>query len=742
MGWFDDEEIFHAAISTSQLFDKEVNPILNAVAAAIFTDGDQHNYVMAAHYNSLTLLLNRYLHYAKDPSKFPPGLPTSKVSALAIADDTVLPILEGIVGEPIVIIFARAGAKKADITVYIHMQDNYNWNEFDNIATIGGTDYEYIDFEWETYVYIYWDENGLPIIETRNTGYLLINFTAIVGGAPRQEKMYFGLFHEDLWLHVQYTIISEDIAEEFRPYYWMYNSSQDTTYPELSEEALTAVIEIPSEYYPIITLMREGDFIPDVIEDPNDPLLEVPNPEFEAADGLLHKIHFGMQDFIDALTGEDLPEDEEKPDLDKVDDISFLFAIDVYTEVEASIEYLYYLFEDLSINSTVGYTEYEDSLIYLDTGALPSVNYFEISEGDFNITLQYNYMTINKDVVNEGDPLVDKYTKTIVVRPRHTYSFDNDGFVTITVVADSSTVSIKKRTSSTTYDEYIIHGPIVRTKIRALDESKWVYRHLVTEDAESGETGDPRQGFFFPVSFTIADNLNIIHNDTMIYDSMMLVIYAADIEVIKWYEKGIFKILLQIIIVVAMVVLTLAFGPGALTFMNVVTNSLIALVTSFVVSIALDLLVELVGGKLAVLIAVVAVLVKAYLGNWAGFADLPFAEQLLQATQLITKVVNTYTSVSGSVLEQEVEDFLKDAKERQEEIDEKNEWLEGDSSIDPLYIQREVAIQDPYEDPSDFYERTIHIGNPGVLSLDAIQGYVDSKLLLPDFDPKHQFASV
>lgn len=734
MGWFDDEEIFHAEVITAKLFEEEVDPIKNAVATAIFTGGDQHNFIMAAHYNSLTLLLNRYLAYARDLEKYPPGLPTSKVLALAIADELIQPIIEAEVGEPVVIVSARAGNRQLLYSIYVYLQDNYNWNFYDNVATITGTDYNYIDYEIEKYIHTIITNDG-PIYEVRETGYVFLNFKATAGNTTYQEKWYFGLYHEDLWLHVEYTIVSEDQGNQFRPHYWMYNSSTDTTYPELNEEELTQIIEIPSEYYPIITLMREGDFVPAKIEDPNDATLEIDNPEYLASDGLLSKIHLGMEDLIDAISGEDLPE-EDKPDLDNLDDINFLFGVNVYTEVEASIEYLYYFLEMLSEYSIIGYTAYQDSLNSLTNGEYPAVNYYEISEDDFNIALQYNYMVINKDVINEGDPLTQKFTKTITINPRIVWKYDTtgDGGIYPDLVIDSSRLSIKKRTGTNTYDEYIIVGPVMRTKVRALGESKKIYRYL--RDVDNTEDRY-LQGFFFPVSFTIANKLTIIHKDIMIYDSMMLAIYAADIEVVKWYQTGIFKILLQIVVIVAVVILTLTFGPGSLTLMNVVVNSLLAMVTSFAVSIALDLLVEAIGGKLATILVILVILIKAYTGNFAGFADLPFAEQLLKATQLIVDITNTYTKISVLALQDEVEEFLKDVEDRQDEIDAANDMLaaDTDSGIDPLYVIQSIAMMSAYENPADFYERTIHIGNPGVLSLDAIETYADNKLRLPEFDP-------
>jgi hypothetical protein len=43
------------------------------------------------------------------------------------------------------------------------------------------------------------------------------------------------------------------------------------------------------------------------------------------------------------------------------------------------------------------------------------------------------------------------------------------------------------------------------------------------------------------------------------------------------------------------------------------------------------------------------------------------------------------------------------------------------------------------ETPDEFYNRTIHAGNIGILSVDAVSNYVEMQLRLPDISTIKQF---
>ena len=76
-----------------------------------------------------------------------------------------------------------------------------------------------------------------------------------------------------------------------------------------------------------------------------------------------------------------------------------------------------------------------------------------------------------------------------------------------------------------------------------------------------------------------------------------------------------------------------------------------------------------------------------------------------------------------NVLKKEADDFQLFVKEEQKKLDEANKLLENSNWMTPLIIFGEK--------PHDFYQRTVHSGNIGVLGLDAISEFVDVSLQLP-----------
>ncbi len=77
-------------------------------------------------------------------------------------------------------------------------------------------------------------------------------------------------------------------------------------------------------------------------------------------------------------------------------------------------------------------------------------------------------------------------------------------------------------------------------------------------------------------------------------------------------------------------------------------------------------------------------------------------------------------------------DFQKYIKEQTKLLDSTKELLDHHEWLAPLVIFGEK--------PDDFYQRTVHSGNIGVIGLDAVLSFVDVALTLPTLsDTMHTF---
>ena len=74
-------------------------------------------------------------------------------------------------------------------------------------------------------------------------------------------------------------------------------------------------------------------------------------------------------------------------------------------------------------------------------------------------------------------------------------------------------------------------------------------------------------------------------------------------------------------------------------------------------------------------------------------------------------------------LMEEMASFTEWRTEAEKELSDANKLLENSSHLSPITIFG--------ESPDDFYNRTVHSGNVGVISIGAISSYVDNALRLP-----------
>lgn len=724
MGWFDDDEEFSAEVVTQKLWDEEATPIKTAVITAIKRDAEIGDFIMAAVYNSYGLFVRRYLRYGRDPDKYSIGLPSSSVSYLSIAKEKIQDIIEAEVGEAITIDSSRVGTAVSEYLTFIDMQDNYAWNAFDNILDIDGVEHGYsyttIDAQSTEYYSIYIHKKDTP-----NTSFLW----RTIERPPRSEY-----YMVSYWL---------DSTDKDHLIYWLYNVA-DGTYPELVTTG--GHVEVSTDFYPMAPVRINGEFIDEMT--PEEGGGEIIMDEIN---GLLKKIQLGYEDLRTAISGSSRnddgsytkPDDTNK-DLDKVDDVMFLFAVDIYSQVESTIRYTYELFldlHDLQFNNKNAFGAQIPA--FVDHGIEPNNNFYTVKQGEFNATVMYNYVDIEEGLLlaDLPEPMKDRYEKDIVILPPYLYQVEGldpgDGAPPIYITKgrlERSYVRIRKRTSSTTYTAVTLSGPVHKTVVRALGESETITRRLSSTFADPDEDDDDhaigRSGLFFPLEVPALAKLNLIDQEIVLYDAAMLTIYAADIIVTKWYQKGIFKILMVIVMIVVTVTLTYFFGPAGASFATLLWEAALAAALAFVISIAFELLMKFFP-ELALALMIIKILIDLYRMDFTQLLSGTFPDVLLKVTNVITFSIESYTDIKGIMLQIDSEQFLKDAEEATEELKKLEDMLDqGELPYDPLYVTQTDDILFPGE-TADAYLTRMHVTNPGLLAFTAMHNFVDGALALP-----------
>jgi hypothetical protein len=240
-----------------------------------------------------------------------------------------------------------------------------------------------------------------------------------------------------------------------------------------------------------------------------------------------------------------------------------------------------------------------------------------------------------------------------------------------------------------------------------------------------------------PIDKAITDSYNILEREQLYARSLHFVFNSVQIIKIKWYQTGAFKIFMY----VAAIIITIYSGGTAAT---IVANLMAGLFTQAAISVLILVLeqiiftylfkvfVKVVGIKAAFILAVIAAIAGTVQAIDAGsIAGAPWATELLAMSTGLTAAGSRAIHEEMDDLLSEMSAYEKEMKKEMELIEEKILSLDTSMHLSPFIVFGET--------PDEFYNRTIHAGNIGILSVDAVSNYVEMQLRLPDISTIKQF---
>lgn len=428
---------------------------------------------------------------------------------------------------------------------------------------------------------------------------------------------------------------------------------------------------------------------------------------------LLKTIGLSLDDLNDAVTS--------SPDIGYVDDAFLTNCILITDESQEGLRYMFEYFNTVALTQVNTKTEFAawkaspttsspvTQIIIKDSAVT--------SEAEYNHNLIFNYIDV-EDITASGT--VGTYTSSWSTHPSEEiqgHYLNNDEFI------------IEYQLTATTRTKLTVKG------IRQLGYiNKGNGERLVTETTldEAHAVTDPIQGMFVPLCRNIISGWDTEDATDIGYRSFHVIIQSVVVTKVKWYQTGIFKVLLVIVAAVVSVWLQnpAAFQTLVGAIFAVAYTIAINLVLAFLFELVLlDMfvwLVDQIGGELATILATAAAITAIAYGQ--GDTALQFADELMAASNVLFKAINKHTLNEFDELKTEMEDFITDVKEAQEEIDKAEDLLSTQLEALDIVEQQPLLI---HEDVDSFIHRTIHIGNPGVLSLDIAENYFDNMLTLP-----------
>jgi len=687
--------------------------------------------IISAFTAGFTKRIDTFFNYGKDHYSF--GLPGVMFRDPAINEeyvDLVIPIIEGEIGEEIIMYALKLGRVRPRYLAFEYLVKSNLYEKM-----IFSEQFSSISFTDKSTGFTYKVKSVTHVGTTLSINY---SQTEINPNNPKDraesdviQSIIIDLT-SDLILN-NHNILPGDIV--FQAIYilestldrrvWTFKpaiSPSVSIHPSLD---LPANIAFGDYGMPILHLIRNGTFIHEDLTD-NDSLIEQTERMFDM-------IGIEYDDLVEAI---DDPGNEA--DLSNVSNAFVSFILNLDSNVDVAIRYMYYVFRKIHYD----YTEMTQQEWVDDVSKLRAYNGFGYGDAGVSMGLFYTFSTI--EVINghvdtyttvpnmativplgaEIDPNDDgtgQVTKQIV-EVTNNYSGDNQtGYNTHLLILRKQLTSIANGDVSDTLVQLVISGIENRMWPRAPTGEQASVVRFKLDDVASG-------GVFLPVLYDYAAVFNGIDRSYLYYDSLHLVINAADVTELSWYQEPTFIYSIGVISNVITVVLIFtgigdAWNAAAKELGKNATTTAIAqqagknLVYNLVIKALIAKGIKLLGQEIGVeFLAVIATIAAAYSTTMVdaekifGLID---AEELLELARISLKQAKLISNQEILRIAAEAEKFQEEYLTEQEKLEQIEEELNRGLNL-TVYdtINTNKVIPNFNETPTEFFNRSV-MNNPG-----------------------------
>ena len=259
-------------------------------------------------------------------------------------------------------------------------------------------------------------------------------------------------------------------------------------------------------------------------------------------------------------------------------------------------------------------------------------------------------------------------------------------------------------------------------------------------------------GFIVPLHYDTWREMSLVDSTQMATACCYAVFNCYEVRKRKWYESGIFRILLAILIAIVSVVLTGGAGAGLLgahmtlgTSMGFtgMTAAIVGSVANAFAALVLTTLLEKVAGNLGFLGTIISAVMMFAVGQVSAlfqgfgsgldFSSLFRIDNLIKLTSSVMGGMSNQLNLDTMSLQTEMEDYLKAASRESENIRQAYfaEFGYGNGQIDPLmFVDSTPAIM--AESSSTFLTRTLMTGSElAEMSRELLYNFPEYTLTLP-----------
>lgn len=514
-----------------------------------------------------------------------------------------------------------------------------------------------------------------------------------------------------------------------------------------------------------VTSSTQGQFFPIIpMRVNNQWLSDIDNTGYEIAKKAYKKVFNGEKydECIDKLA-----------DNDKLSDIDFaniVFGVSLNVKEVKCKRYLYHFFKNLSANQTYGkavydaygpaiqaYRSYKNALeVWRSFGSgmagpaptpVPYVsmrlNSITIQNNgsvntEYNVSILWNYI---EEMSGTGKYGSLKRGDAIVIN-QGTVEYDDPLYDDPTPV---TTMDIIYQQSNTSWVGVRVVGAMHRN---------YVYNGKYTETYAGEALEDPDEsGFIVPLHFATFKDMGLLDSSQMATACSFMVLNCYKIVKVKWYQKGIFKILLVVIFAIAAAFFTGGAGFGLLGANIAVgaslgftglTAGIIGSVVNALAAVALSTVLQPVIQKLGIIGQLLGVLVSFAIGavmssfstgtafDWGALLK---PQNLLKLTNALADGYSSMVQQDALALQQSTQSVMSDYKDQMQSVDDMYSKIIGyaNPNINPLNLVGNTKYMYP-ETRDTFLTRTLLTGSDiAELSQTLLNDFSDLTLKLPGY---------
>lgn len=708
---------------TRAIEDENLPETIKSAVISMVLDDDQDATITDAlidgFSDSVGFTAERYYKYGKESYAY--GVPSSTLTSTAQGETIVTEFLEQLLDQSLTLTYYHFGPFNSLHMAWQQLVDSYGYNTATNeIATLSSQKgYSvYLKDMVAVYTQDTFDNGESGVLEQWGTA---ANATAIPGQRLAALTQYasptayeldttatedsvrvtytyktatgwvdetmvltMAAYDDDAdYYQVMYTLADGTIG------YWTYQNDAGT-YPEIDAIYQTEFSELGT-YFPWLYFRLNKQNLGDEAHQTTD--------AYQTLVKLANKINLDYQTMCDAI--------HENVDVSDIEQAMMILAVPCNSDNELDQRYLFEYFNLLYYNAGGAGNNYSD---YAASAAQSIV----LQDKAFKMTL--THQGIGKKRVAGSIAAVGGYTGT-TGSATYTQEYTSNG-QTLTRTVTTQYHAYQYQVNATFYDEVRVYGPRMRYYIDG-------------SHTDSGTVGSDE--LVIPVDRAITGLFSLPDRETLYCRSMQYVFNSKIVTKTKWYQSGAFKIVL----IIAAIVITIVTGGGAAAIWASISATIAAgavaiayavlskIVVALAVNYAFSFVAKEVGAEWAMALAVVAasVGVGMALTGAAGSASALWGPRLLTAASGLANGASKEIQKMTSDLQGEYSAFEDYMEQQNDLLEEAEDLLDTSVNLSPFVVFGESA--------QDFYQRTVHSGNIGTVSYDAVQNYCALALTLP-----------